>query len=112
MLPRTILLLFLAYPSEVHAHQIDCSEGGRYTYEIAFCKQRILIGLENQLSATLSKKEIDDLNQVSKRVCSVAFESVKQGSIYPIAIQSCMQRITSVVLDVIEGGMKGTGKCF
>ena len=112
MLPRIILLFFLACPSEVLADQIDCSEGGGTTLEIVFCKQRILNQLEDQLRATLSGNEIKDLNQASKRLCSVAFENFKQGSIYPIAVKSCIARIMSVALDEIEGGMKGTGKCF
>ena len=112
ILQKISLSLLLITPSAAMAQEIDCSEGGRYTHEIDVCKRRTLDGLRNQLSVELSSEEIQDLTQTSRRVCSVARESVKQGSIYPIAIQSCMERMMRVVLDEIEGGMKGTGKCF
>ena len=118
MILRPLLLIFLASPLLAMDQQIDCSEGGTTTYEISVCKDRTLDGLKYRLSARLTTQEIEDLDQATLRVCSVAKEPRKQVTIYPLMVRSCMERIFRVALDemapvpVLGDGIKGTDDCF
>ena len=102
---KAFLLLILLPIIPAKAEQPDIKCPGNTTIEMRWCASKKLDESNGILTREkkLSPEDLKQWKETTKKVCSAAYRSYLQGSIYPQMVVGCDDRLNRTLLKELKG---------